>query len=65
MPSHNTKFAFFHLSRALRTRELIHECAELAPPDDYGRRLPAYIVVHNAMEEYRDRALKKQKGAKA
>jgi len=33
---------------------LLHECKKLSPPDQYGRRLPLYAVIHVALEQYKE-----------
>jgi hypothetical protein len=54
------RFDQFHISRTMHTRELILECTDLTPPDEYGRRVPAYVVLHQALMAYRTRLLKEK-----
>jgi len=42
-------------SKRLGTVELLHECATLTPRDEYARRRPLYVVLHMALQEYRER----------
>ena len=39
----------------LGTRKMIAECRKLMGPDEYGRRLPDYAIIGQALQELRDR----------
>jgi len=43
------------VSKRLGTIALAHECKNLTPRDEYGRKLPMYAVVHLALKEYIER----------
>ena len=56
MPETKTKsFDQISLRTDLGTRKLIDECAAMIHPDQYGRPIPTYAVVHRAALELRDR----------
>ena len=42
------------------TVTLLHQCKDQSPPDEFGRRLPLYAVVHAALELYLASLSKKQ-----
>ena len=58
-----TDFIQHAVPRNLGTREIIAECLRLIGPDEYGRIMPQFGVIHLALTEYRDklRAAKKPK----
>ena len=47
----NTDFEAIHVRKTMRTRKLIERCRKLAGPDEYGRRVPGYLIVHRALTE--------------
>ena len=51
-----------HCARA--TPALLRECADIAPPDEFGRKLPAYVHLHRAVQVYHAK-LKRTAGLKA
>ncbi len=45
-------FETIQLKKSLRTRELLAEAVRLTPPDELGRKVPAYAVVDRAIKEH-------------
>ncbi len=38
----------------LGTQEVITECRDMMGPDEYGRPYSRYMVIHRALERFRD-----------
>ena len=51
----NPNFRQTNLKVSMGTHKLLAECVKLAGSDEMGRPIPAYAVVHRAMEQYRDK----------
>jgi len=57
MAKDNTSFTQVSVSKTLKTKQLLAECIDLTPEDQYGRTVPAYGVMHQALMEYRQRLI--------
>ena len=55
-------FEAVQIRRDAGTREILQECIALAGLDEYGKRYPAYWIIHRALEEYR-KALQAKAGS--
>jgi hypothetical protein len=42
------------VNKALGTRRVLAEIADLTGPDEYGREIPLYTLIHEAFMAYRD-----------
>jgi hypothetical protein len=56
----NAQVIALRLSPALPTHDLLQEVTRLLGPDYTGRRRPSYTVVHQALQELKDRLVKEQ-----
>ncbi len=60
-PKYRAKYQALWLSKAAGTLDLLKECQELTPPDEYGKPLALYKICHVAVGEHLAR-LKKAAG---
>ena len=50
------------LSESMETYRLLKKVARKLSPDEYGRRVPDYAVVHRALAEMLERLERKENG---
>jgi len=58
-------FTGLQIKTSLGTARIMDKIVRLAKPDEFGRRVPNYVLIHRALGEYLDKLIREKETSDA